>query len=492
MTQKMSLLVACARGEYTFLKKYVEKNRERIKYQIYDNHSWGPLHHAVVSNSVDCIQLLLTSNLVDIRWRSYEGQTCLYVAVDRAVSCSIIRLLLETDPELYNIPDNENYYPIHKAISRNSLEIVQTMIETLKGINGFVIKDQFDWEDENSLILAARQKNFEMVKYILENVKCDVQHTNDNNLDAASIALLPGDQQHENVSFEIFKILIPLTYNLNLENSIQKLVQPLVFASFFNNRQPYLWLMELFYVVNSNEHHHLVQRALDSFRNADFDYRLILIGIHSKVSQYLVRQDDQLKNEILYRNIIFDLKNIFKHNRTLFEDIFHVLKPKLHLESLKYSIMKFIPSTNLDETDTVTDLVHMFDIMCIGDLIDINQLLFFTPSTSFLNNVFLLFMPFSIVDTADVYIQQCTKERPPTLLACFEEDLGLARFCVGGNFRIKNSLKSLCRQVIRSKILENYTNGIHPKSVYIAIKSLALPNPIMNYLLFNYTDYKIE
>lgn len=483
--RETNLLVACARGEYVFLEEYIQKYKERNRYQIYDNHSWGPLHHAVVSNSLVCVDLLLKCKLVDVRWKSYEGQTCLYVAVDRAVSCSIIKLLLETDPELFNIPDNENFHPIHKAISRNSLVIVQSMIETLNTL-GFEIKDQYDWEEENGLILAARQKNLEMVKYILKNIKCDVGHTNDNNLDAASIVLLSGDSERNAVVFEIFTTLIPLCYQSNDIESIRRLMQPLVFASYFENHLPYNWLMENFYLVEWNAHHSLVRRALISFNDVNFDYRLIIIGLHSLISQYIVRQDDQLKNEILYENIFCRLRDIYKHNERLFTEVADVLKPKLHLESLKYSIMKFIPSSDLHGTDESIDFMHMFNILHIGDTIDIGQLLFFTPSTTFLNNIFLLFMPFSNAITADYYLKICTKDRP-ALLASFEKDLGISRFCMAGNFRKNNSLKRMCRQVIRQSIAESKKNRL-----FDSLIMLNLPNKLLNYLLFNYTGYEFK
>lgn len=483
--RKKNLLVACSRGEYAFLKEYIQKYNERNRYQIYDNHSWGPLHHAVVSNSLECVDLLLKCKLVDVRWKSYEGQTCLYVGVDRAVSCSIIKLLLETDPELFDIPDNENFYPIHKAISRNSLVIVQAMIETLNALD-FEIKDQFDWEDENGLLLAARQKNLEMVNYIVKNIKCDVRHTNDNNLDAASIVLLSGDSERNADAFEIFTTLIPLCYQLNTIDSMERLMQPLVFASYFENHLPYNWMMENFYLVEWNEHHDLVRRALITFKGVSFNYRLIVIGLHSLISQYIVRQDDQLKNEILYQNIIIHLRDIFKHDKSLFTDIAKVLQSKLHLESLKYSIMKFIPSSDLHGTEESIDFMHIFSILHIGDMIDIGQLLFFTPSITFLNNIFLLFMPFSNAITADQYLKLCTKDRP-ALLASIEKDLELSKFCMTGNFRKENTLKSMCRQVIRRSISESKKNRL-----FDSLITLSLPNKLVNYLLFNYTGYEFN
>lgn len=483
--RKTNLLVACARGDYAFLREYIQKYKERNRYQIYDNHSWGPLHHAVVSNSMESVDLLLKCKLVDVRWKSYEGYTCLYVAVDRAVSCSIIKLLLETDPELFNIPDNEDFYPIHKAISRNSLVIVQSMIETLNTL-GFEIKDQFDWEDENGLILAARQKNLEMVNFILKNIKCDFRHTNDNNLDAASIVLLCSDSERNSSAFDILRTLIPLCYQSNTIESMQRLMQPLVFASYFENQLPYNWLVENFYLVEWNEHHGLVQRALISFKGVNFDYRLIIIGLHSLISQYIVRQDDQLKNEILYQNIICRLRDIYKHDERLFKEIAGVLQPKLHSECLKYSIMKFIPSSDLYGTEESTDFMHMFSILHIGDMIDIGHLLYFTPSTAFLNNIFLLFMPLSNAITADEYMKICTKDRP-ALLTHFEKDWKLSRFCIAGNFRINNSLKSMCRQVIRQSIA-----GIKKNRLFDSIVMLNLPNKLLNYLLFNYTGYEFN
>lgn len=490
--QRATLLSACSRGDVQFLKDYIEKNGERTKFQIYDNHNWGPLHHAVISNSLESVRLLLKSQLVDIRWKSYEGHTCLYVAIDRGVLSSIVKLLLKEDPELFNIPDNEKYFPIHKAISRNSLDIVQAIIQTLNEMN-FPINDQFDLEEDNCLILAARQKNLEMVKYILEHIKCDIRHTNDMEMNAVSLVLLPGYQEHDDIAAcEIFKILLPMTYDLEAENSMQIMMWPLVLASYFSNRRMFNWLVDNFYLTELNDHHRLVRRLMDSFQCSEFDFRMIIIGLHSQIKQYLVKEEDQIKNDMIYKNIITDLISIFRHDCYLFTEMIRILKPKIHVESFKYAMMKFIPTTQLDGTDMANDLIQMFDIMSIDDLIDIGQLLFFTPSPSFLNNVFLLFMPFSNVSTADVYLNEFTENRSTELMASLQDDLGLSRFCVNGSCRMKNTLKSLCRQVIRASMLNGNGNNNQRIKLFGRIKSINLPNRISNYLMFNYTDYEFK
>lgn len=492
--QQRNLLAACARGEYDFLEEYIRKNVQKRKYEVFDNHKWGPLHHSVASNSYDCVQLLISSGLVDTRWRSFEGQTCLFVAVERGASQEIIKLLLKADAELFNLPNNEHVFPIHRAVLKNSLETVRTMIETLNEMRVPIV-DQFDWDDENGLFLAARAKNFRIVEYLSANLKCNYQHLNESGLNAVTVALLPCDDnvhREEWNRFEIVKKLIPLTYDTSSTDFMQQMMLPISFICLFKHREIFVWLMEHFYLTELNEHRDLVQKILNAFELVDFDYQIVLTSLHSKVTRFIVKPNDQLKNDLLYSNIIMDLCNIFKYDREMFVEIVTVLYPKLDSSSLNYVMIKFIPRESIEGTQMLTDSVQMFDIMHIGDLLNIQSLLFFTPSTTFLTNLFLLFMPFSTVPTADVFIEECVKNKVftnPQSIETFELDAGLARFCIEGNFRRKCGLKGLCRAVIRARILQNGPAGMTNYQRLNRIRTMQLPIPIKNFLLFNYTRY---
>lgn len=495
--QQRNLLAACARGEYDFLEKYIPKNAQKRKYEVFDNHKWGPLHHAVASNSYDCVQLLLSSGLVDTRWKSFEGQTCLFVAVDRGASQAIVKLLLKTDADLFNQPNNEHVFPIHRAVIKNSLETVRTMIETLVEMRVPIV-DQFDWDDENSLFLAARAKNFRMVEYLSANVKCNYQHVNVSGLNAVTVALLPCDEdvlREEWNRNEIVTKLIPLTYNASSTDFMQQMMLPISFTCLFKHREIFMWIMDEFYLTEMNEHRDLVRKSLDSFQLVAFDYQIILTSLHSKITQFIVKPNDQLKNDLLYSNIITDLHNIFKHNRDLFDQIIKVLRPKLDLNSLNYVMIKFIPSESVEGTQLLSDFVEMFDTMHIENLLNIQSLLFFTPSTIFLSNLLLLMMPFSIAPTADVYIEEGVKHKVfanPQSIEAFELDDGLARFCINGNFRRKCNLKNLCRAIIRRTILQNGPVGLKNSQRLNRIRTMQLPIPIKNFLLFNYTRYDFK
>lgn len=498
IVQQRNLLAACARGEFDFLDEYIRKNAQKRKYEVFDNHKWGPLHHAVVSNSYDCVQLLLSCGLVDTRWKSFEGQTCLFVAVERRVSEAIVKLLLKSDAELFNIPNNEHVFPIHRAVSKNSLETVRTMIETLNEMR-VLIQDQFDWDDENSLFLAARAKNFRMVDYLVTNMNCiNYQHTNDSGLNAVTVALLPADDnvhREEWNRLEIVSRLIPLTYDTSTADFMQKMMLPISFTCVFKHRHVFTYFMETFFLSEVNENRDLVEKALNAFELVDFDYQTVLTGLHSKITQFIVKPDDQLKNDLLYSNIIKDLHNVFKFNRELFVEIMAVLRPKLDSSSFNHLMIKFIPSAPIEGTQMLTDFVQIFDIMHIEDLLNIQSLLFFTPSATFLNNLLLLFMPFSTESTADVYIEECVKHNLFTdsrSIEAFELDEGLARFCVNGNFRRKCGLKEMCRAVIRARVLKNGANGLTNQQRLNLIRTMRISLPIKNFLLFNYTSYDLR
>lgn len=489
--QPRNLLVACAHGEYDFLDKYIRKNPQKRKYEVFDNHKWGPLHHAVASNSYDCVQLLLTSGFVDTRWKSFEGQTCLFVAVDRNASQAIIKALLRADVELFNLPNNENVYPMHKAVLKNAFETVQTMVDTLIELK-VTFGDQFDWDSENCLFLAARTKNLEIVEYLLSTERHDVKHLNDSGLNAATVALLPCDENLTNEAYnrlEIFKKLIPLTYDMTTDDWMQQMMLPISFVCLFKHREIFQWIIEQYYLNDINDHQDLVQKTLDTLQLVDFDYQMIVVALHSKLERFIVSPNDQLKNNILYSNIFTDLQNIFKYDRNLFIQIVTVMQPKLDSDSLHYVMLQILPDESIDGTQMLDDYIQMFDIMSIGRLVNIQNLLLFTPSTTYLNNLLLLMMPFSPVSTADFYLEECLHCRIFTSLDPYNQDDGLARFCVNGHFRSKCDLKSLCRAIIRSSILGNERTN-HERLQ--RIRSMEIPIPIKNFLLFNYTRYDFK
>lgn len=489
--QTRNLLVACARGEYDFLERYIRKNPQKRKYEVFDNHKWGPLHHAVASNSYDCVQLLLSSGFIDTRWRSFEGQTCLFVAVDRNASQAIIKALLRTDVELFNIPNNESVYPMHKAVLKNAFETVQTMVETLTELK-VTFADQFDWDSENCLFLAARSKNLEMVEYLLSTERHDVKHLNDNGLNAATVALLPCEEYLANEAYnrlEIFKKLIPLTYDSTADDCMQRMMLPISFVCLFKHREIFQWIIEQCYLNDANGHRDLVQKTLDTLQLVDFDYQMIVIALHSKLERFIVSPNDQLKNNVLYSNIFTDLHNIFKYDRDLFTQIAAVMRPKLDADSLNYVMLRLLPDESIDGTQMLDDYVQMFDVMRIGDLVNIPNMLLFTPSTTYFNNLLLLMMPFSPAPTADVYLEECLHCRILTSLDPYDRDDGLARFCVNGNFRPKCDLKRLCRATIRSSIFGNQRTNHEGLQ---QIRSMEIPISIKNFLLFNYTRYDFK
>lgn len=489
--QQGSLLEACARGEYDFLEKYIRKNQQKRKYEVFDNHRWGPLHHAVASNSYDCVQLLLSSGLIDTRWKSFEGQTCLFIAVDRGISQAIIAALLKADVELFNQPNNENVYPLHKAVQKNNLETVQTMINTLNELK-VTFPDQIDWDNENPLFLAARAKNVQMVEYLLSTERHDPKYLNDAGLNAVTVTLLPCEEHLENEDekrFEIFKQLILLTYDSTDESYMQQMMLPISFTCLFKHREVFQWLIEKCYLTEMNEHRDVVQKALDSLQLVDFDYQMLIISLHSKISSFLVCPSDQLKNNILYSNIFTDFHNLYKHDRDLFTQIVTIMKSKIDPEYLKYVMMKFVPTEAMSGTQMLEDFIDMFEIIQIGDLLQIQNLLLFTPSNTYLNNVLLLLMPFSTVSSADFYLEECIHYNIFSNCNIYEEDDGIARFCVNGNFRGRCDLKSLCRAVIRSKIFQS--NGQVNEQLQ-KIRSMNLPIQIKNFLLYNYTRYEFK
>lgn len=121
-----------------------------------------------------------------------------------------------------------------------------------------------------------------------------------------------------------------------------------------------------------------------------------------------------------------------------------MLRQKLELNHLNYVLPKHIPTEeSIDGTPMMKDLMTMFDIMRIGELVDIME--FLQNNGTILNNLFMLLMSFSIAITADIYLEK-SKTLPKFNPTTFENDLRIAQFCNKGStiehFDLKKTVSS--------------------------------------------------
>lgn len=492
MLRRRNLLVSCRQGDFEFLKLYVQHNTRRDAYEVYDNHHYGPLHHAVTSQSLPCVELLLSSRYANKRACTFEGYSCLFVAIISGASNEMLQLLLHYDPGLFNIPNNEEVYPIHKAILLGSCRMVEAMVSKLQAMD-IPIPEQVDLDDENALFLTVRTRQMDILLYLLEHLQFDYQKTNALMFNALKTTLIPvdrGDQlpnvdNSDHTALQMIKVLFPLTYDRNAYDLIKdEVVGILATCCLFKNELVYNWLIEEFYLVNSNEHSALVARLLEAVARISTHselkcgIRMIVAGLHSKMPKYVPTVYDH--SEELYKNIIPSFQILFDLDENLFLDMFHAIRE--NTGSIHWGCLS-IPEDVFISPDLAEKTIHILKIIDIGSLCDVEGIIRSGTTLTFVCNALLLLMPFSSV-VSPYKILQCY--RPPTT----EEDVILSKYDLSFTFPQKICLMSMCRSVIRRCILEDINVSMADKIE--RFKSLRLPSATFNFLLYNYTGYNFE
>lgn len=467
------LLAACRRGDYEFIKSYTRRHLKAHSYRITDNHCWGPLHHAVYNNSLACVELLLSlGNLVDVRAQTFEGQTCLIVGIVHNASSDIIRTLLRHDPELFNLPNHELVFPILMAVQHDNIDLVRVLISTMAEL-GHPIPHQIDLENEHSLHYAVRQRNEEMIYYLMEHTQVRYKEKNVNGLTPLCLAMVPSDAPPcpHNVLLRIVEKLFPHTHDIADQSVMDELMMPMALCCHFKNHRMYTWFMDKFYLTEFNEHRELVRRALVMPCPDDNEYKKILLGLHSRLPMYVTDYDDSWRNDLLYKRIWHTLCAIYHFKLELFREITAVLTNKLHAARLNVELFVYLPKEHLDPS-TATHFVRMFDIMGAASKLDLRQIVLDIEPVEAKNIAYALLMPFSSAPMA------------PMCAVNYMQTLRNDDASIGGAHC--NNLMSLCRTVIRDRIL----TGNESFAVKLdRFRALELPESLLNFILFNYTSY---
>lgn len=474
----VGLLQACAQGDIQFLRKYVSDHRHQEYYNVTDNHRWGALHHAVASGSYECVRLLLSTRYINTRKRSHEGHTCLYVGVERRISGRIIRMLLKYDRRLIDIPNNEQIYPMHVAITNNSLDLIRTMVDTLREKN-VEIGNQIDFDGDNSLFLAVRERNEEIVDYLINNTEPNYQHRNGADINAISVAMVPVRGASENAVYRIVMKLLPVTYDLTSDHLMQDLMLPMMFSAFHPNEDTFNWFVNEYYLSDNNTQRDVFIRAMTTF-GRDNETKKLFLALHSNIREFIITERDSVQNEILYNNLFTTLLKFYGENPAMCREVVTAIRPKLNLRMVKRAVPNIVPLERKREICYATYAEMIFELG-LGSLFNIIKILDRFSKRYYAARVLTLLMPFSSEPTADVL------DGALPFAESLSEDKKLARFCVDGRFRAFNDLKGMCRAVIRRCILCGNESFEEKMTL---LRQLGLPRSLFNYLLFNYTGYE--
>lgn len=324
---KKSLLSACSDGDHPYLRDFVARNRSQKHYDIYDNHRWGVLHHAVFSNNIDCVRTLLSTGKMKLRHQTFEGCTALLLAIDKPVSIEIIKLLADADPDTIDIPNNEHVFPMHIAVRQDRFDIVVVLVEAHRQKNTRIC-DHVDWDNESSLMLAARFSNLKMINYLLDNIDCNCEQLSHGQLNAFGLAAAFG-RSHDTV--QILDKLYPLTYGTNRSEMV---LQPELLLPIFlchrlqTNTMVIKWFVDKFYLSENNRHLELVRRLIDDDPTDKTETcGSILLALHSDIVH--MRYLDEFLMATAFESIYADFYNIFRRNIDLFKAIAPVFMPKI-------------------------------------------------------------------------------------------------------------------------------------------------------------------
>lgn len=525
---KKNLLTACSEGDYEYLADFVSKNPLKGKYDVFDNHHWGPLHHAVVSNSLDCVRALLSVKGFHSGTITFEGCSALFLGIKRKVSAEVIQLLVDKCPKLINLPNNEDVYPIHVAVEHDQLDAVKVLIETLKRKNMPII-DHMDLDRETSLMLAARNKNLEVITYLLQNTDFDCKCVSAHNLNAFTITAMYKDPMgNEDDTVAILELLLPLTYDYDASLQIMppEMLFPVSFSWCFQNYEIVDWFVEKFYLCDGNLERPLVQRLLDEFKNDPMDYGFynILFALNSNISNAIldVPVDDAVKI-LLWSKVYSHFYEIFIGNRHLFEAIIPVFLPKFQKVQPKVvratfftffvGFVKFfddnvtpvrkVPDYDYNQS-TCLEFLHRFPIHTNIDIKTIlksdSMMTYFTTlpeevKNKFLNELFALLLPFStdlyeddvvaeVLDTIPEYV--VNRHGRPRVLGDTMR-VTIANFL--RNRRKPNKLFDLCRATVRQCV---FNQGGSSQEKLNRLMLLDVPPKIKNLLRFNETSFIIR
>lgn len=321
---KSDLLRACRQGNADFLRTFVEEHQFEKYYAIIDENGWGPLHYAVDSDSAECVEILLSTGLVDIRsttqsWK-LDHLTCIDIAIRKA-SSNILRLLLQNDP---------NFYLIEKLCYRRmTTDMVEVLMDTLE-------KMSFPF-------------TFGFITSIAE--------------------ILPFKTDTEKVnSFRIFEKLVGLVADEKSNSFMQDMCNALLRCPYETREHLFEWCVQRYHLTEANQHRELVRRLLE---NPDFGFNHhIIFGLHSQINSIGFSGNSTI-SPIYFFDKIFDcLLKIDVSNRDIVKEVTSMIWPKVNNRQFNNAFY-FTLRENEDKQRIYNKItsIEWLDITKIGELL---------------------------------------------------------------------------------------------------------------------------
>lgn len=475
----------------------MKQNPSKTEYEVHDEWNWGPLHHAVVSNNPRCVKVLLSIKDLNTKEKTNKGYTALHLAIRDGAFPPIIKLLVDANPELVNIPNNEKDYPLHQLVNRNKLNAIRVLFLTLKRKNQ-PIKDHVNILGETAAMLAASQRNLEMLNYLLANMECDYKWT--------LFSIIVSSVKDVNI-IPLLETWLPIFYDYDAQGRslVPQLLVPISYS--YQNIIARDWFLHTFYLTDDNLERPLVEQFLTEFREHLADERIndILFSLHSDISPEVSNTSKPILSPLL-SDVYSVFYKIFLTNRDLFDviSVAYLAKfKKSNSVELCVGFVKFIEKTietlGYDRSVCLEFLDKFsidpsFDTLAMVEYTDsLHVLQFCKCSEMFCNELFSLALPFSAISCKHEFFKEVQHNINP-LLCPYRRDkikIDWKLILFNDNLERPPKLLDLSVAAVRKWVFSQKKSS-EEDTVQMKLKrlmSLEVPISVKNLLRFNTSNY---
>jgi hypothetical protein len=156
------------------------------------------IQYGTMNDIKELVLILVKYKLFDVfKSKNEIDQNALHLAINLGY-ISLIKVLIKFGVDV-NETDAFGISPLHLAVQRNNLAMVQELLDTTKSIN----MNEFDDNGHTPLIGAVLNNNLEIVKTLINHGGSVLKKNPTNGFTALHVALL-----HENVNKELITLLI--------------------------------------------------------------------------------------------------------------------------------------------------------------------------------------------------------------------------------------------------------------------------------------------
>lgn len=224
------------------------------------------MHKAIQMEDKERIRAIL-DNVHDITLRKdYEGSTILQFALAlKAVSIEVIEMLIEADPNLVNVADYNRFTPLHQAVWNMRLDLVCLLLRA------GALPNTKTMVNETTLHFAAARGNYEIIKYLVLEGRCDTKALNNYGSTPLGKLCAKYFEDMEN-KVECVKFLLKHTYAEDPQRpglyKISDIFEPALLNLFSPRRKPELdcidevttFFVDTFYGPEVNSKYKLIEK----------------------------------------------------------------------------------------------------------------------------------------------------------------------------------------------------------------------------------------